>query len=100
MKAIKPPPPPRHLSARARGIWREINQEFALEAEALATLQIALENLDLADKARETLAREGIVSDGRRHPATDVLKQAHGLYLRAMRALGLDVEPRGGSCRG
>jgi phage terminase small subunit len=91
----KTPAPPSHLSKRARDLWRKLNEQYEFECDALATLTVALENLDLADKAREQLDREGITVDGRRHPATDVLKQCHGLYLRALRQLGLDVVPPG-----
>src|SRR5262245_58210401 len=85
------PKAPGHLSKKAKALWKKLNEEFELEADAVSILLVALENLDLADLAREQLAREGITVDGRRNAAADVLKTCHSLYLRAMRQLALDV---------
>ena len=83
--------PPLHLTPKSRKLWTSIHELYELEPEAAETLRVALENLDLADRARALLDREGLVLDGKRHPALDALKQCHGMYLRALRQLGLDV---------
>jgi hypothetical protein len=85
------PVAPDHFSAKALALWEAVNDEFKLEADAVATFRVALENLDLADKARELLRTEGLVVDGKKHPASDAVKLHDGLYLRALRALALDV---------
>jgi len=83
--------PPACLSEKAKGMWKTITREYVLECEALETLRVALENLDLADSARELLRTEGLVVNGKKHAASDACKLHDGMYLRAMRALGLDV---------
>jgi hypothetical protein len=86
---------PTHLSAEARGFWNLIMQEYDLEPDARFLLRAACENWDRAQQAREMIARDGLVMDGKRHPAVDVEKQAYGLFLRAVRQLGLDVVAAG-----
>ena len=89
------PKAPQHLSARAKRLWRQVNEDFILEPEALAILELALRNLDLGDQARGILQVEGLVIEGRRHPAVDIVKQSDSLFLRGMRELRLDVEAPG-----
>ena len=83
--------PPAYFSKKAKGIWRAITTEYELEAESFEMLRVALENLDLADKARELLRIEGLVVAGKKHPASDAVKLHDGLFLRAVRQLGLDI---------
>jgi hypothetical protein len=83
--------PPSHFSTKAKKLWRSINAEYELEPDAAELLRVALENLDLADKARELLRNEGLVVAGKKHPASDLVKLHDGLFLRAIRQLGLDV---------
>lgn len=87
--------PPKHLSAESKRMWRRIQQEYELTPDAAGLLRVALENFDIGEQARKLIQAEGVVVDGKRHPATDVMKQANGLYLRAMRQLGLDIAPPG-----
>lgn len=86
---------PKHLSDESKRTWRRIAAEYELTPDAAGLLQVALECWDRAQQARELVTREGIVLGGKRHPATDVEKQAYGLYLRSMRQLGLDIAPAG-----
>lgn len=95
MNKTKLPKAPGHLSDKSKGLWKAINGEFELEVDALVTLRVALENLDLADTARELLRTEGLVVNGKKHPASDAVKLHDGLYLRSMRALALDVAKPG-----
>lgn len=87
--------PPGYLSAHSKGTWRRIASEYELTPDAAGMLEAALVNYDRAQQAREMIAAEGIVQAGKRHPAVDVEKQAWGLYLRALRQLGLDIAPAG-----
>jgi phage terminase small subunit len=82
---------PSHLSLEMRKFWDEVTKEYELECEAQLTLRAACENWDRAQQARELVNREGLVQDHKRHPAIDIEKQAYGLFLRSVRALGLDV---------
>lgn len=89
------PKAPRHLSAEMRRFWGRILADFELGDDALVILRTACEQFDLAQRARVEIERDGITLNGRRHPATDVQKTATGLFLRALRQLGLDVEAPG-----
>jgi hypothetical protein len=75
-----------------RAFWKRTLEEFELEADALLILRTACECFDRAQQAREAIAKDGLVSAGKLHPAVGVEKQAYGLFLRAMRQLGLDIE--------
>ena len=90
-KTPKAPKAPIHFSEKARQLWKSIHEEYELEPEAGELLRVALENLDLADKARELLRTEGLVVNGKKHPASDAVKLHDGMFLRAIRQLGLDV---------
>ncbi len=87
--------PPKHLSPESQKAWRRIGTEYELTPDAALLLRAALENWDRAQQARELVNLEGIVTGGKRHPATDVEKQAYGLFQRFMRQLGLDIVPPG-----
>ncbi len=86
---------PIHFSGETRRLWKAINDEYELEDSALLTLKLACESYDRAQQARRIIAAEGLVLNGRRHPAIDVESQAQATFLRAMRSLGLDVEQPG-----
>lgn len=92
---MKTPSAPKHFSTKARQLWAAIHADYELAPEACELLRVALENLDLADKARELLRNEGLVVNGRKHPASDAVKLHDGLHLRAMRQLALDVAAPG-----
>ncbi len=89
------PKAPDHFTKKTKGLWAAIHAQYELEPEAAELLRVALENLDLADKARELLRAEGLVIDGRKHPASDAVKLHDGMFLRAIRQLGLDVVAAG-----
>ena len=82
---------PRYLSTKSRKLWRDIHAQYELEPEATELLRVGLENLDLADKARELLRTEGLVVSGKKHPASDAVKLHDGMFMRAIRQLGLDI---------
>jgi phage terminase small subunit len=74
-----------------RKFWNSVCDDYELEADALLILRVACENFDLAQQAREQVAKDGVLKDDKRHPAIDVQKQSYSLFLRALRQLGLDV---------
>ena len=87
----KAPRPPKHLSPRAKKLWRSLMEEFSFTPDSRAILQLALENLGTGDKARALIEAEGLTTEkGTRHPACDIAKQADSLFLRCMRQLALD----------
>ncbi len=85
------PAAPGYFSAKTKALWKAVLTEYDLAPEMLELFRLALENLDLADAARQLLRAEGLVVGGKKHPAADLVKMHDGLYLRAMRQLGLDV---------
>jgi len=87
--------PPKHLTIESKRTWRRVANEYDLTPDAQMLLRGALENWDRAQAARELVNSEGLVRNGRRHPAVDVEKQAYGLFQRFWRQLGLDVAQPG-----
>lgn len=87
----KSPKPPKHLSAEMKRFWRSLTAEFDFTPDMLLTLQTAAEQYDRMQQARAEIGQNGITVDGKRNPACDVEKVATGLFLRALRALNLDV---------
>lgn len=86
---------PKHLSPESKRFWGRIVSEYDITPDAALLLRAALENWDRAQSARELVSREGLVMNGKRHPATDIEKQSYGLFQRFMRQLGLDIAPAG-----
>jgi len=87
---------PKHLSTESKRTYRRIANEFDLGADAENLLRLALENWDRAQQARELVSAEGLITEGgKRHPAIDIENNAYGIYLRAVRQLGLDILPPG-----
>jgi phage terminase small subunit len=82
---------PAHLSTEMRRFWRSVNSEYELEDDALLILKTGCEAYDRAQQARVLIASDGLILNGRRHPAIDVEAQAQSLFLRSMRQLALDV---------
>jgi phage terminase small subunit len=86
---------PSHLSSHSKKTWRRIQKQYDLTPDALDILRCALENFDQAQQAREIIAAEGLIVNGRRNRACDIASSAYSLYLRAMRQLGLDIAEPG-----
>jgi phage terminase small subunit len=82
---------PEHLSDEMKRFWTCVNRDYELEPDALLILQAACEQWDRCQQARVQIGQEGLTVDGRRNPCLDVEKVSYGLFLRAMRQLGLDV---------
>lgn len=78
-----------------REFWRRVVSDYELPSDALLILRTAAEAWDRAQQARLEIAQDGLVLNGRRHPAVDIEAQSQSLFLRAMKQLGLDIEPPG-----
>jgi P27 family predicted phage terminase small subunit len=93
----RPPLAPRHLSAAARRLWRDVLDEYHLEPHHLPVLQAACDSLDRMSQAQAAIKREGAFVTGRygakAHPAIAVERDSRLAMLRAIRELGLDLEP-------
>ncbi len=86
---------PQHLSVEMKRFWRRAVSEFELESDALLILRTACEAWDRAQQARVAIAKDGLTVNNRRNPCIDIEAQSQSLFLRAMRQLGLDIEPTG-----
>jgi phage terminase small subunit len=82
---------PAHLSPAMRDFWRRILKENGLRAFQGPILRVACEAYDRAEQARRLIAKDGLLLNNRRHPALDIETQSQGLFLRAMRQLGLET---------
>lgn len=81
---------PKHLSAAAKGHVKRLQGEYDFSADQWLILIEGLEGWDMANQARELLRREGLVVNGRRHPACEIQKQGTAVFLRCMRELELN----------
>ena len=90
------PQTPKGLSAAARGWWRRLLREYAIDDEAgLLLLESALRQFDRAEEARAILAKDGLVlvdrfGQQKAHPAASLERDARAGLLAALRALSLD----------
>lgn len=92
------PKPPTQLSPAARKLWRSVTEQWALDDYGYAILTEALEAYDLKVKAQESVEKDGVLVPGASgglvaNPAVRVVRDARAAYLKALRQLGLDLEP-------
>jgi P27 family predicted phage terminase small subunit len=90
---------PKHLSAEARRMGREIATEYGIEdAAGLRILVSGLEAWDRACKARQAIDADGMTLSDRWgqlkiNPLCAVERDARAQFMAAMKALNLDLEP-------
>jgi phage terminase small subunit len=94
----KIPPPPRGYTPEARKLWRDVTAGWDLDAPALQLLDSACRARMRVREAQRLLRRDGTVIRDRfdqvkAHPATAVERDGEATFLRALRALNLDLEP-------
>ena len=80
-------------------MFRQLISEFRIDdAGSISLLVVACEAHQRARRARERITKDGeVVKDRfgqlRAHPSVAIERDARDAYLRAMRALRLDVKP-------
>jgi len=89
--------PPRGLCAAARRVWSAVFERYKLEAHHVALLHEALKSLTRAEEAKRLLDRDGCVyfdkwGQPKGHPAVTVERDSRAAFVKAMTALGLDIE--------
>jgi P27 family predicted phage terminase small subunit len=94
-----PPPPPSHLSAVTQAWWVEVTSEFVLKSHHCRVLECACDAWDRMVQARTILAAEGLsistADDGLKlHPAFVAERDSRLAFLRVVRELDLDSEPK------
>src|ERR1044071_6976352 len=98
---VPSPPAPAHLSPRSAALWQELVAYRCKSTERRVLLQLALEELDLADKLREQIAQEGAIQTSERsklaspHAALRVEAEARRRFLRTWNMLNLTWQRRG-----
>lgn len=91
--------PPKRLSSEARGWWRKLLGEYAIEDEAgRLLLMTAMEAFDRMRLAQNAVKRTGAVFKDRfgqfkAHPLLSVERDARAQMMAALKALNLDLEP-------
>ena len=96
---VEAPPPPSHLSEATKAWWVEITGEFILRSHHCKVLECACDSWDRMTQARAILAAEGLSistsDDGQKlHPAFVAERDSRAAFLKAVRELDLDSEPR------
>jgi P27 family predicted phage terminase small subunit len=90
---------PKHLSAEARKIWKEILAEYSIDdAAGLRILRVALESFDRAQAARVAIDRDGLTvidkaGQVKSHPLLPIERDSRAAFLAGLKALSLDIEP-------
>ena len=87
--------PPKHLSAAAKREFRRLEAEYEFGPDQRLILTVGFEGWDLANAANDLLRTQGLVLNGRRHPAAELQKQGTQTFLRCMRELGLNRSESG-----
>ena len=89
------PPTPKGLSRRAQRLWRDVTTAYRIDADGLATLEVACRCLGRLQAAEEIIAAEGLMATGSAgqpvpHPAILIADRERNGYLRCIRLLGLE----------
>lgn len=92
--------PPKHLSLKAKRLWKALLVEWPSigDVAGLAILATGLEAFDRATGAREGIDRDGLTITDRfgvqkPHPLLACERDARAQWLAALKALNLDIEP-------
>ncbi len=106
LNILRPDRPPKHLTAEAKKIWKQICNTWDLESapDALLILRTGLEAWDRLQQARGVLDTEGLIIKNKtlkgeiktlKHPCLEAEKTARAGLLQAFRMLGLEFESSG-----
>jgi len=95
---IPPTKRPTGYSPEARRLWDQVVSGWALDAPALPILDQVCRALMRIRQAQATLAGDGITIQDRfsvikAHPCVAIERDAQSTFLRAIKALNLDLEP-------
>jgi phage terminase small subunit len=93
-RTARAPRAPEGLSAASAALWRRFHAEYDLRSTpTLELVESALRSRDIAEQAREVLAREGLTildrhGKPRPHPATVIHRDSRAAYVSTLRILG------------
>lgn len=86
------PPPPKGLKTPGRRLWRDVVARFELERHEADLLTQACRTLDLIDALDQLVDGEGLMRDGKAHPALVEARQQRITLARLLAALRLPDE--------
>jgi hypothetical protein len=81
------PPAPRGARTSGRRLWRSVLEEFELAEHELALLRQAVHVVDVCDVLQRRVDDDGVLLDGRAHPALVELRAQRILLARLVVAL-------------
>jgi P27 family predicted phage terminase small subunit len=86
---------PTHLGRHGRKLWRDVLDDFALDAAGLVLLEMAARHWDRLHQAEARIRDDGpFVTDRfgqvKPHPAVNVSRDASIAVARCLRELGID----------
>lgn len=90
---------PKHISAEAKKLYRNILNEYSIEDSAgLAILKVTLEAFDTMKAAEKAIKKDGMTVNDKwgqvkPHPLLTTLRDARAQFLAGLKALNLDLEP-------
>ncbi len=87
--------PPSGLSAKARGIWTEVQRVYELDADGEVFLARWLEANDLADRLHTVALAAGLTSTPEGRASLSAYRDASQTALKYAKALGLDKASQG-----
>jgi phage terminase small subunit len=87
---------PTYLRAETQAWMRSVLKHFVLEDHHIHLLRLCCEALDRTEQARELLAKDGLVCEGREglkpHPAIAIERDSRVAVARLLRELALDFD--------
>ena len=95
----QPVAPPPHLSERSKSLWADLVPARAKSSGRLALLTAALEALDRADEARESIAKHGLTTTTKTtgavhiNPLVKIERESRQQFARIWSELNLGFDP-------
>jgi hypothetical protein len=99
------PKPPAGTGSSGRALWRQVLERFTLDQHELALLREAVRTVDQLDQLDDVVRAQGVMLEGRVHPAVVEARQLRLVLARLVASLRLPDEDeqrpqRRGSARG
>jgi len=93
VKLLPAEQPPGHLGVEQKRMWLAYMDGWSIDHAGRQLLCLALEAHQRMRQAQRALKRDGLVLKGRLNPVVIVERDSRLAMLKALRQLGLDLEP-------